>query len=142
MEELPSECALGAKRRLRGAFVLLQTFLTGCLQPLCMSGLFMSPADAAVRTPGALNQPEICHRPLPLPASTEWFRFNDSVCTLCFNFSKHIYFFDVVVIQLLTPPPHTHTHLSVSIVMSPELNALSFVGFSFSSMTLLFLGFD
>ncbi len=59
------ESAHRAKQRLRGAFVLLQTFLTDCLRPLCMLGLFMSLVDAAVRMPRACNEPEICHN-LPL----------------------------------------------------------------------------
>lgn len=54
-----------AKQRLRGAFVLLRAFLTDCLRPLCMLGLFMSLADAAVRMPRARDRPEICHN-LPL----------------------------------------------------------------------------
>lgn len=61
------EPAPRAKQRLKGAFVLLQTFLTDCLRPLCMLGLFMSLVDAAVRTPRARDEPEICHNLQPFP---------------------------------------------------------------------------
>lgn len=59
------ESAHGAKQRLRGAFVLPQTFLSQCLRPRCMLGLFMSLVVAAVRTPRARDRPQICRRLFP-----------------------------------------------------------------------------
>lgn len=102
-----TESSQRAKRRLRGAFVLLQTFLTDCLQPLCMLGLFMSLVDAAVRMPRAPNKPEICHNLLLLPRrlrhkrviqlhKTSW----GSSCIFSFNFL--LYSFYLVVFQSLT----------------------------------------
>lgn len=52
------ESAHRAKQKKRGAFVLLQAFLTDCLWPLCMLRLFMSLVDAAVWSPWACYQPK------------------------------------------------------------------------------------